>query len=161
MDNAIKVAVVRSDRRRGAVAEALALIAADLRQRVQADPTAVIIPNMDNPDRPWACTHHDTLSATVDAVLAAGASSITVAGAIGHPARSSTLLDKLGYRSELWGRPAKVRDVEFKLEHWTTIRGISPRGEPISFRVPSVVAASRCRISLGVARTHGDRKSVV
>ena len=38
MDNTIKVAVVRTDRRRGGVAEALALIAQDLGSRVRDDP---------------------------------------------------------------------------------------------------------------------------
>jgi uncharacterized protein (DUF362 family) len=155
MDNAVKVAVVRSDRRRGAVAEALSLIASDLRQSVQADPAAVIIPNLDNFDRPWACTHHDTLSATVDAALAAGARSITVRSPSGERANASSLINKLGYRSDLWGRPVSFPGIDTDLDDWTTIRGTSPLGEPISFRVSSDAAASRCRISLGVARTHG------
>ena len=55
MDNTIKVAVVRTDRRRGGVAEALALIAEDLGGRVQDDRNPVLIPNLDNPgDRPVA-----------------------------------------------------------------------------------------------------------
>jgi uncharacterized protein (DUF362 family) len=157
VDDTIKVAVVRTDRRRGAVAEALALIAADLRRQVQADPDPVIIPNLDLPSRAWACTHRDTLSATADAVLGAGASSIIIAGAIGGPrrrARGSDAFQGLGYRSELWGRPASFREIDSSTESWKAIRGLGPHGEPLAVRVPSFVAASRCRISLGVARTH-------
>ena len=64
----------------GAVAEALALLADDLRRRVAADPNPVIVPNLDTPSRPWACTHRDTVSAAADAVLSAGARSIAIAG---------------------------------------------------------------------------------
>ena len=72
LDNTIKVAVVRSDRRRGAVAEAFALIADDVRRRVKADSSPVIVPNLDYPARPWTCTHRDTLSAAADAILGGG-----------------------------------------------------------------------------------------
>lgn len=155
MDSAIKVAVVSSDRRRGAVAEALALLADDLRRRVAADPNPVILPNLDTPSKPWACTHRDTVSATADAVLNAGARSLAIAGC-GSPIRTRTadLRATLGYRSELWGRDARFPDVAETPDFWSTIRWISGRGEPVSIRVPSHVAASRCLISLGVARTH-------
>ena len=60
----------------------------------------------------------------------------------------------LGYRSELWGREATFPDLAETPDFWSTIRWISGRGEPVAIRVPSHVAASRCLISLGVARTH-------
>lgn len=156
MDNTIKVAVVRSDRRRGAVAEAFALIADDVRRRVQADSSPVIVPNLDNPARPWTCTHRDTLSAAADAILGAGASSITIAagtGRRGHPTRGQ--FDRLGYRAELWRRPATFLDLDSDPGLWTTVQWIGPRGEPVSLRIYSRVAAARCRVSLGVAKTHG------
>jgi uncharacterized protein (DUF362 family) len=155
MDSAIKVAVVRSDRRRGAVAEALALLADDLGRRVAADPNPVIVPNLDTPSKPWACTHRDTVSAAADAVLSAGATSITVTGAAQPmPPRTADPRATLGYRTELWGREATFPDVAETPDFWSTIRWISGRGEPVAIRVPSHVAASRCLISLGVARTH-------
>jgi uncharacterized protein (DUF362 family) len=155
MDSTIKVAVVRSDRRRGAVAEALSLLADDLRRRVAADPNPVIVPNLDMPSKPWACTHRDTVSAAADAALSAGAASITVAGAAQpkHP-RIADPRATLGYRSELWGREATFPDPDETPDFWSTIRWTSGRGEPVAIRVPSHVAASRCLISLGVARTH-------
>jgi uncharacterized protein (DUF362 family) len=156
LDRTTKVAVIRSDRRRGGVAEALALIADDLRERVQADPSPVIVPCLETLARPWTCTHRDTISATVDAVLAAGASSITIAGATaGRGQVAATCFDRLGYRSELWCRPVNFHAADSVDDGWSRIHWISPRGEPVSFRVPSPVAASRCRISLGVPRTHG------
>jgi uncharacterized protein (DUF362 family) len=159
VESAIKVAIVRTDRRRGAVAEALGLIADDLRPRLPADHCAVIIPNLDNPSRPWSCTHPDTLSATVDALLGAGAAEISVAaGASPRGSRAEDPFARLGYEAEVWGRPVRFvsPDVEdhSEGENWTTIRLISPLGDDLSFRVPSVVTAARFRISLGVAKTH-------
>jgi uncharacterized protein (DUF362 family) len=162
LDNTIKVAVVRSDRRRGAVAEAFALIADDVRRCVPADSSPVIVPNLDNPARPWTCTHRDTLSAATDAILGAGASSIMIAAGTGrrsHP--TCDQFDRLGYRGELWNRPATFLDLDADADSgqgdgpWTTIRWINPRGEPVPLRICSRVAAARCRVALGVARTHG------
>lgn len=156
MDRTTKVAVIRTDRRRGGVAEALALIADDLRTRVQADPAPIIIPSLETPARPWACTHRDTVSATVDAVLAAGAASVTIAGASGGPGHSAAAcFDRLGYRSEFWGRPVNFHAADSEGDGWSRIHWISPRGTPVSFRVPSPVALSRCHVSLGIARMHG------
>jgi uncharacterized protein (DUF362 family) len=156
LDRTTKVALIRTDRRRGGVAEALALIADDLRERIQVTHAPIIIPSMETPETPWACTHRDTVSATVDAVLAAGANSITVAGSsAGRGSPASACFDRLGYRSELWGRPVDFHATDSEHEGWCRISWIGPRGEPVSFRVPSPVAASRCRISLSVPRTHG------
>lgn len=151
MDHATraKVAVVRTDRRRGGVAEALALIADELRSAIQGDPNPIIVPNLDVPARPWACTHRDTVSATVDAVLAAGADSITIAST------AASIFDRLAYRSECWDRPVCFPTPDSTDKGWSRIHATSPCGTPISFRVPRPVAVSRCRIALGVARTHG------
>jgi uncharacterized protein (DUF362 family) len=155
MDQTSTVAVVRTDRRRGGVAEALALIAGDLSDRLQDDPEPVLLPNLDHPARSSRCTHRDTLSATADALLAAGARSLTVAGRVGG--RSPELNDqfgRLGYRQELWRRPARFVDLDHAAEAYSTVRWISIRGEPRSLRLPATVAASRCRVVLGLARTH-------
>ena len=137
MDNTIKVAVVRSDRRRGAVAEAFALIADDVRRRVKADSRPVIVPNLDYPARPWTCTHRDTLSAAADAILGAGASSLTIAagtGRRGHP--TGDQFDRLG------SAPNSGTD---RPRSWILISmpGTAPvRGPPSH---GSVLAASRSR----------------
>jgi uncharacterized protein (DUF362 family) len=155
MDNTSTVAVVRTDRRRGGVAEALALIAGDLARRVQDDPSPVLIPNLDNPGRVDCCTHRDTLSATADALLAAGASSITIAGrAGGRQGHHRDHFARLGYRQELWSRPARLVDIDDAAETFSPTRWISVSGEPRSLRLPSSVAASRCRVVLGQAKTH-------
>ncbi len=94
------VAVVRSDNRRGAVAEALALIADDLRGRVTPD--VLIKANLVSHRRQLPSTHADTLSATLDAVLAAGASRVVVA----EGASDATAgFDRFGFRKETAGRP--------------------------------------------------------
>jgi uncharacterized protein (DUF362 family) len=156
LDRTTKVAVVRAGRRRGAVAEAFALISDDLRERVQADPSPLIVPSLETPNRPWACTHRDTISAAADALLAAGASAITIAGATAGQGRSaSACFDGLGYRTETWGRPVNYLAADSEDNGWSRIHWISPRGEPVSFRIPSQVAASRCRVSLCIPRTHG------
>ncbi len=164
MDNTIKVAVVCSDRRRGAVAEAFALIADEVRRCVPAGSRPVIVPNLDNPARSWSCTHRDTLSAAADAILGAGASSIMIAagtGRRGQPAGGDPFA-RLGYRGELWNRPATFLDLDAATADsgdgdgpWTTIRWVNPRGDSVPLRVCSRVAAARCRVALGVARTHG------
>jgi uncharacterized protein (DUF362 family) len=157
MDNSIKVALVRTDRRRGGVAEALALIADELRLCLQNDPHPVVIPNLDNIRRPWTCTHRDTLSAAADAILAAGASSIRVVGepgSRGHKSRDP--VDRLGHRRELWNRPASFLELESDAgdEAWNTISWVDGHGQARALRVPAWIAASRCRVCLGVAKIH-------
>ena len=71
MDKTVNVAVVRSDNRRGAMAQALALIAPDLRACVT--PHVLIKPNLVSHRDQLPSTHADALSATLDAVFAAGA----------------------------------------------------------------------------------------
>ena len=70
MDDAVKVAVVQGDRRRGAVAQALALIADEVRAVVGSCGAAAVVPTLDELGRPWASTDRDALSATVDALAA-------------------------------------------------------------------------------------------
>jgi uncharacterized protein (DUF362 family) len=155
LESTIKVAVVRTDRRRGGVAEALALIAAELGQRVALDSNPVVIPNLDNPGRPTTCTHRDSLSATVDALLAAGAQSVRiVSGGGGRARHGRDPFSRLGYRQELWGRPALFVDIDAEEGAWSASRWIDHRGLSQPLRVPTVVAASRCLVSLGLPKTH-------
>jgi uncharacterized protein (DUF362 family) len=156
LERPIKVALVRGDRRRGTVAEALALLAPELKERVGHDPEPAIIPDLANPDRPWSCTHRDTLSAAVDAVLAAGASAVKLVGGMFRPGdRGRDPVRTLGYGAELWGRAARFEPVDPAPEHWSPILWIGPGGEPLAARAHCVAAASRCRIVLSVPRTHG------
>ena len=85
--------MVRSDNRRGAVAEALALIADDLRGRVT--PEVLIKPNLVSHRRQLPSTHADTLSATLDAVFAAGARHAVVAEGASD---ASAGFDRFGFR---------------------------------------------------------------
>ena len=155
MESSIKVAVVRGDRRRGAVAEALALVADDLRRCIAIDDAPVLIPDLDHPGRPWNCSHRDTLSATTDAVLAAGARVVQLVGPAGQTGETpGDPFADLGYRSELWGRPVQFSPEQNAPESGKSAPGVDPRGEPFAQEIPSVVSASRCRISLSVAKTH-------
>ncbi|MDG3005802.1 DUF362 domain-containing protein [Paludisphaera mucosa] len=154
MDDAIKVAVVQGDRRRGAVAQALALIADDVRAAVSSCGSATIIPTLDELGRPWASTDHDALSATVDALLASGAGAIdVVAGAADPRPSASSCYEKLGYRAETSGRPVAYHDLDAEPDAWTA-REASVGGRTESLRISSLAADSACRVSLGVARTH-------
>ncbi len=155
MDGSIKVAVVQGDRRRGAVAQALALIADDVRDSVQRSGSAVVIPTLDEMGREWASTDHDALSAVVDALLASGAGSVDVVSGKGDARPSvSTCFERFGYRSELAGRPVAFHDLASESEAWTSLADAG-NSEGEGFRVSTRALASRCRVSLSVARTHG------
>jgi uncharacterized protein (DUF362 family) len=157
LDSSIKVAVVRSDRRRGAVAEALALIGEDLRRRVEVDSEPVLIPCLDDRNRSAPSTHHDTLSAAADALLGTGASSIAVVGGAGDRDQRNDEFARLGYRTELWGRPATFHNIDHTAggESFCTLRWKDSQGKPTPVRVSARAAGSRCLITLAVARTHG------
>lgn len=93
MDQTRNVACVRSDNRRGAAAEALALIVDDLRARITPAVTL----------RPRPFTHADTLSATLDAIQHAGAAEVLIVEA-------RALAERLGHRREAFGRPVRFVD---------------------------------------------------
>jgi uncharacterized protein (DUF362 family) len=153
MDNPIKVAVIRTDRRRGGVAEALSLLADDLAGCVRDDPDPCVLSSVDA-SFSWARTHPDTLSALTDATLSAGASSLQVL------VRETTNRDRSfpltrRFQAELRGRPVAFHGYgPAEPEDWYTLRWIGPSGEPTALRVPRRLAASRSRILLGTMRTH-------
>ncbi|AMV37100.1 DUF362 domain-containing protein [Planctomyces sp. SH-PL62] len=153
MDDAIKVAVVQGDRRRGAVAQALALIADDVRAVVQPYGTAAIVPTLDELGRDWASTDRDTLSATTDALLAAGADALDVVASKADARPSaSRCFESLGYLAETHGRPVAYHDLDAEPDAWAA-RDAVVGGRTESLRVSSRFAASGCRVSLGIART--------
>lgn len=155
MDGAIKVAVVQGDRRRGAVAQALALIDDDARDAAEQAGSAVIVPTLDAMGRKWASTDRDALSATADALLAAGAGSLEiVAGKRGAGLDASACFDRLGYRSEMLGRAVSFHDLGVEVDGWTHLSG-DEGGAVEGLRVSTRALKSRCRVSLSIPRTHG------
>lgn len=97
----VNVAVIRGERRRGAVSQALALLADDLRPRVT--PHVLITPEIAASRKPNASTHPDTLSAVFDFLRAFGARQISVGAAPGGVHAFETLR----YRREAFGRPVQ------------------------------------------------------
>ncbi len=143
------VAVVRSDNRRGAVAQALALIADDLRARVTPD--VLVKANLVSHLRQLPSTHADTLSAALDAVLAAGASRVVVA----EGASDATAgFDRFGFRQETAGRPVEYLDLNREESAWDRVELTAVDGSPLSARVSRTVASAPCRVSLALMKTH-------
>ena len=152
MDGAIKVAVVQGDRRRGAVAQALALIADDARDAVGRAGEAMIVPTLDEFGRKWASTDRDALSATADALLASGAQLLQVVGCKANPrVRTRARCEQLGYPAELSGRSALFRDFNSESDAWTRL----PAGEREGPRVATSALEAKCLVSLSIPRTHG------
>jgi uncharacterized protein (DUF362 family) len=149
MDQAVNVAVVRGTTRRGAVAEALALIDADLRACVT--PHVLIKPNLVSHRVQLPSTHAQTLSATLDAVLAAGAREVTVA----EGASDATAgFARFGYPGETWNRPVRYLDLNRDETDWEPLELTGVDGWPLTARLSRTVATADCRVSLGLAKTH-------
>jgi uncharacterized protein (DUF362 family) len=143
------VAVVRGTSRRGAVAEALALIADDLRARVA--PEVLVKPNLVSHRDQLASTHADTLSATLDALLAAGATRITVA----EGASDATAgFARFGFDREAFGRPVRFLDLNRDETEWEPLELLGVDGSTRIARVSRTIASSPCRVSLALAKTH-------
>jgi uncharacterized protein (DUF362 family) len=143
------VAVVRGTSRRGAVAEALALIDADLRARVT--PHVLVKPNLVSHRVQLPSTHVETLTATLDALLAAGAREVTVA----EGASDATAgFERFGYRRATWSRPVRYLDLNRDEADWEALTLTGVDGAPLTARLSSTIARSDCRVSLGLAKTH-------
>ena len=149
MNRAPTVAVVRSENRRGAVAQALALIADDLRDRVT--PEVLIKPNLVSHARQLPSTHADTLSAALDAVLAAGALGVVVAEGASD---ASAGFGRFGYRDETAGRPVEYLDLNRGEAAWDRLELAGVDGSPLVARVSRTVASATCRVSLALMNTH-------
>ena len=127
------VAVVRSDNRRGAVAEALAMLDGEIRA-VLVDPV-VILPRIGRQRSDSA--DPGALSSVIDAAISATSGEVVVASGInGASGRFKTL----GYRGECWGRRVRFEAFEEPSTRWIADDG------PI--RVASRVAEAGCRIVL-------------
>ncbi|MDX2035654.1 MAG: DUF362 domain-containing protein [Isosphaeraceae bacterium] len=144
-----RVAVVRADRRRAAVAEALHLIADDLRVAVRGE--VVLKPNLVSSRRQLASTHADALSATLDALFAAGAAEITVAEGATD---ASAGFERFGLRREAFGRPVQFLDINRDEHDWESLILHRADGSPTSARLSSTIARAGCRVSLALMKTH-------
>jgi uncharacterized protein (DUF362 family) len=149
MTGVARVALVRSGNRRGAVAQALALVRHDLRRVVR--PEVLLKPNLVSHRRQLPSTHPEALSATVDALLAAGAVSVTVAEGAAD-ARAG--FERLGLRREVEGLPVRFLDLNRDEAEWETIRLEAVDGSPLDGRLSRTVARSECRVSLALMKTH-------
>jgi uncharacterized protein (DUF362 family) len=143
------VAVVRSDNRRGAVAEAIALIAEDLRALVT--PEVLIKANLVSHERQLPSTHADTLSAVLDAVLSAGARRVVVAEG---GSNASAGFDRFGYRQQTFGRPVEYLDLNRDETEWDSLELTTVDGLPLVARVSRTITSAPCRVSLALMKTH-------
>ena len=151
MDQAVTVALVRGDNRRGAVAQVLSLLVAEVARCVS--PGVMLLPSLARPGETASSTHSETLSATLDAVLAAGANEVTVAS--GAPG-ASAMFEALGYTREAWGRPVAFLDLGRGESRWDAPAWTGPDGSRRSARVARTVAAAPCRISLATSSSHAS-----
>ncbi len=150
MDQAVTVALVRGDNRRGAVAQVLSLLVAEVARCVS--PGVLIMPCLAGPGERALSTHSETLSATLDAVLAAGANDVTVAA--GAP-DASAMFETLGYTREVWGRPVSFLDIDRGESRWDTVGWTGPDGSRRSARVARTVADAPCRVALATTTAAG------
>jgi uncharacterized protein (DUF362 family) len=149
MNPSTRVAVVRSDNRRGAVAQALALIDDYLRARVT--PHTVVKPNLVSHRRQLASTHADTLAATLDALFAAGAREVTVA----EGASDATAgFNRFGFRRQAHGLVVRFFDINRDETDWLPLPLTDTDGNARSARVSKTICESPCRVSLALAKTH-------
>ena len=151
MDQAVTVALVRGDDRRGAVAQVLSLLVAEVARCVS--PGVLLLPNLSRPGESASSTHSETLSATLDAVLAAGANEVTVAAAAPE---ASAMFQALGYTREAWGRPVAFLDVARDESRWDASEWTGPDGSRRSARVARTIATAPCRVALGTTSTHAS-----
>jgi uncharacterized protein (DUF362 family) len=149
MDRQVTVAVVRGDARRSNLAHALNLIAGDLRDRVA--PEVLIKPNLVSHRRQLASTHADALSATLDAVFAAGARSAVVAEGASD---ADAGFDRFGHRREAHGRPVRFLDLNKHERAWESVELLGLDGTQRTAHVSATIARSKCRVSLALPKTH-------
>jgi uncharacterized protein (DUF362 family) len=145
----VTVAVVRSDKRRDAVAQALAFVAGDV-ARVVRD-SVIIKPNLVSHVAQMPSTHAHTLSAALDAVFAAGAKQATVAEGASDATRG---FKKFGYVRECWQRPVSFFDINRQEARWDTIELLGTDGHLRPVRISRTIRESNCRVSLALAKTH-------
>jgi uncharacterized protein (DUF362 family) len=149
MAEVARVALVRSDNRRGALAQALHLIRDDLRAVIRRD--VLVKPNLVSQRRQIPSTHAHALSATLDALFAAGAERAIVA----EGASDATAgFERLGLRREVAGRPVSFFDINRDETEWDVLTLRDVDGNPMEARVSRTIAGADCRVSLALLKTH-------
>lgn len=143
------VAVVRSDNRRAAVAQALNLIAHDLNARVT--PHVLLKPNLVSHKYQPASTHADAFSAVLDSVLASGAQQVTVAEGASD---ASSGFRRFGFDKVAWNRPVHFFDLNRDETDWDQLDLLAVDGSPLSARVSRTIVDAPCRVSLALMKTH-------
>lgn len=134
---AATVAVVRSDNRRGAVAEALALLDSEVRP-ILAGPVAILAhlgSTRAGSSSPSAA------SSLLDVVLAADPGEVTI---ISGSRNARVRFERLGFHRECWGRRVRFLDLDGDEEGWEIVD--RPSGGPL--RLSATVASAGCRIAL-------------
>jgi uncharacterized protein (DUF362 family) len=149
MDRPVNVAVVHGGDRRGAVAEALALVARGVRRAVA--PRVLIKPNLVSHTYQLPSTHRDTFAAAIDAVFSAGVEQVTVAEGATD---ATTGFERFGFLREAEGLPVRFVDLNREETRWEPMELRSVDGAPLVARVSRTVTASPCRVSLALAKTH-------
>jgi uncharacterized protein (DUF362 family) len=149
MDQRVTVALVRSDNRRGAVAQALALIAPQMHGLFRDH--VLIKPNLVSHRVQQASTHADAFSAVLDAALGLGAQRVTVAEGATDATAGFT---RFGFHREAWGRPVRFFDINREETDWETIELSSTLGTPLVARLSRTITGADCRISIALAKTH-------
>ena len=150
--NRPKVALVRSRRRRGAIAEALGLIQPELARRVAPGRNLLVKINLVSHRRQAPSTHRDALSATLDALFSAnGGEPITVAeGATDAPAGWR----QFGHDRENALRPVRFFDLNQDEHHWIELPLRATDGSLRTARVSRTVVEAPCRVSVALMKTH-------
>jgi len=63
--------------------------------------------------------------------------------------------DRFRFRRETWKQPVRFLDINREETEWEPLELVSVNGTPLVARIARTVAASSCRVSLSLAKTHG------
>lgn len=143
------VAIVRSDNRRGAVAEALALINDQIPASLAGE--VVLLPDFGSTRHPRVWTQPATLAAMLDALLSWGPDRALVL------VPDASRLDRSNYRRETFGRPV---DYQFdplpnEANAWTRCEFDLGDGQPVGIRVNAILDRRPSLISIATMKTAG------
>jgi uncharacterized protein (DUF362 family) len=151
MIHTVNVAVVRGDRRRETVSQALALVAGEIAKVIQ--PHVLVKPNLVSHKAQLPSTHAATLRAAIEAVIAAGGRSVTIAEGASN---ASAAFERFGYHRQVKDLRVPVRffDINREENEWEPLTLTSVHGQPRVARVSRTIVGSSFRVSLALAKTH-------
>ncbi len=145
MDTPLRVALVRSDTRRNAVAEALGLVGPAALSACEGPTAMLLAPPRGRRGR--MATSADTLSAALDIAFAGGADRVTLVG---------TGVDRSEYRREAWGRPVDFHDLNAAgPDAWVPLALATLDGPPHEVRVARPMVEAHGRVVLATLATDG------